>query len=112
VVDQILVAEIYDRLLRDDHALAVFTYLRGQNGADAEFMITDTMGKKEYKWARRRVPAGRRVLLELKLIEKVRDHRKGLPALRGRACRGRRLQRHPRSRSWEAENYDRTNKPT
>lgn len=79
VIGKIVKPEVFQRLLCDIHALAVFAYLDAENGANAEFMITDTMGRR-FGWPRRLVPSGRRALIELGLIERVRWHRKGVPA--------------------------------
>jgi Primase C terminal 1 (PriCT-1) len=70
----------YQVLAAKREMLGVFAFLVAENGPDSEFMIadglTDAMG-----WPRRIVPAARKMLLQLGLIECVRRPYPNVPGL-------------------------------
>jgi hypothetical protein len=67
-------------LVADVEVWGVCAYLMTENGPAAEFFIADGLGQAR-GWPRRLVPAVRRTLLSMEIIERVRPPRKGTPAL-------------------------------
>ena len=80
VMNHIISGPSFSALAADPAVLGVYSYLSAHNGRDAIFMIADGLGRAE-GWSRRLVPATRRTMLALNLIECVRPHAKGRPAL-------------------------------
>jgi len=73
-------SSIYARLAANTDALALWAHLSIENGPSATFYIADGLGKA-MGWPTRFVPAARKALLGIGLVECVRRHRKGAPAL-------------------------------
>lgn len=80
VMHNVIPRDAFSRLAAKPSILGVYTYLSAENGPGAEFMIADGLGPAR-GWPRRLVPAARRALLALNLIECVRWPTKGRPAL-------------------------------
>lgn len=80
VMHHIVEAPVWDGLVAQPEVLALFAYLSAENGADAEFMIADGLAEAR-NWPRRFVTEGRKRLLELGVIECVRQPKRGLAAL-------------------------------
>jgi hypothetical protein len=74
-------------------ALVLLTFLRGQNGPDAEFMIANGLAET-LGWQRKRLAATRRLLIELGYISEVR----AASSYRGAALYQWKLQTDGRSR--------------
>ena len=60
----------FKALAADPEVLGVFAFLSAENGTDAEFMIADGLADA-MGWSRRVVPAARKTLIELGLIERI-----------------------------------------
>jgi len=73
-------SSIYARLAANTDALALWAHLSIENGPSATFYIADGLGKA-MGWPTRFVPAARKALLDMGLVECVRRHRKGAAAL-------------------------------
>ena len=58
----------FDRLASDPKILGVVAFLAAENGPESEFMIADGLGAKR-GWPRSLVPAARRIMLELRVVE-------------------------------------------
>src|SRR5262249_3826906 len=67
-------------LIPDPQTWTVCSYLMIENGPSAEFMIADGLAAAR-GWPRRMVPEARRMLLEMGIVELVRPHGNGVPAL-------------------------------
>jgi hypothetical protein len=67
-------------LVRDTYAGALFIYLNLHEGPTAHFMVADGLGEK-LGWPTRRLPAARKALLDLKIIERLRGRAPGSPAI-------------------------------
>jgi hypothetical protein len=80
IMQHIVEAPVYGALIANTDALALFAYLSAENGPDAEFMIADGLGEAR-NWPRRFVPAARRALLAMGVIECIRPRGNGTPAL-------------------------------
>lgn len=80
VMNHIIGSTAFSALAADPAVFGVYAYLSAENGPGAEFMIADGLGPAR-GWPRRLVPAARRALLDLNLIECVRWPAKGRPAL-------------------------------
>lgn len=76
----IIEAPVYAHLKAAPNAMALFAVLSAENGDRAEFMVADGLGEAS-GWPRRLVPAARKKLLELGVIQCVRRPRKGTAAL-------------------------------
>jgi hypothetical protein len=75
-----LEGEQFDTLSRDPVALALFAYFSMHEGSGAVFMCADGLAHK-LGWSRRSIPAARRMLLDLRIIECVQNRGPGQPAL-------------------------------
>jgi hypothetical protein len=80
IMNHIVETEAYKTLTGKPYALALFAYLSAENGAASKFWITDSIGST-LGWPRRSVPAARKLLIDLGIIECVRPHGDGRPAL-------------------------------
>jgi hypothetical protein len=80
IVNNIIEAPQYEKLVANTDALALLAYLSAENGRAAEFMIADGLGKAR-GWPLRFVPSARKALLDLGLVECVLPARRGAPAL-------------------------------
>lgn len=70
----------FPALVANVEAWALCAYLMAENGPAAKFFIADGLGPAR-GWPRRLVPAARRALLSMDIIECVRPPTKGTPAL-------------------------------
>ena len=70
----------FDALIADPKLWTVCSYLMIENGPAAEFMIADGLAAAR-GWPRRMVPEARKALLELGVVELLRPHGVGVPAL-------------------------------
>lgn len=80
VVNQIVEGPQWAALTGNVEALALLAYLSAENRDVAEFMVADGLGEAR-GWPRRFVPAARRKLIELGIIECVRPRGDGKPAI-------------------------------
>jgi hypothetical protein len=80
VASALLQSRQWQALAADITALALFGYLSMSEGPGARFMLADGFAVK-LGWSRRSIPAARKTLLELRIIECVRPARRGAPAL-------------------------------
>jgi hypothetical protein len=80
IMNTIVEAHQYAALKADLAALGVFAYLSAENGLASEFMIADGLARAN-GWPRRVVPSARKTLLDLRIIECVRQPRKNSPGL-------------------------------
>jgi hypothetical protein len=80
IMNHVVESDAYATLKRDPYALALFAYLSAENGTKAQFWITDSLGPT-LGWPRRSVPAARRALLDLNIVECIREARKNAPAV-------------------------------
>lgn len=80
IVNHIVEAPVYSRLVANIEAMALFAYLSAENGPEAEFWIADGLAEAR-GWPRRFVPEARKALLDLGVIECVRPRRRGVPAV-------------------------------
>ena len=75
-----IAAEEIDCMACDQDAFFLLAFLRRYNGPWATFMCTNTLAAK-LGWTRYRLTEGRRRLIELGLLRRVRSAGKGQPAL-------------------------------
>jgi primase-like protein len=80
IMNTIVEAHQYEALVSNTDALALFAYLSAENGSASEFMIADGLGKAR-GWSRRFVPAARKALLDLQIVQCVRPRGKDAPAI-------------------------------
>ena len=70
----------YSKLIAEPQAMALAFYLSCENGPQAQFWIADGLGRK-HGWPYRLVPRARKILLDLGIVECVRQPRRGAPGL-------------------------------
>jgi hypothetical protein len=80
IMNNIVEAGQYAALVSNKDALALFAFLSAENGPGSKFMIADGLARAT-GWPRRFVPAARKALLSLGLVECVRPRGKNAPAL-------------------------------
>ena len=80
VMNNIVEAGQFEALKSDPELMGVFAVLSAENGPASTFMMANAWGDAN-GWPRRVVPAARRKLIELRLIECVRPPHKGVAAL-------------------------------
>jgi hypothetical protein len=80
IMRHIVEAPVYEALVANTGALALFAYLSAENGSDAQFMIADGLAGAR-GWPRRFVPTARHALLAIGVIECTRPRGNGKPAL-------------------------------
>jgi len=80
VIRHIVNASVFSALSKDPAVMGVFAYLSAENGSNAEFMLADGLAQAR-GWPRRIVPYARKTLLNLGIIECVRQRGKNTPAL-------------------------------
>ena len=80
VMNVIVGSDEYKALSSDPATFGVFAFLSAENGPSSTFMIADALGVAK-RWPRRLVPAARKKMLELRVVDCVRKPRKGVPGL-------------------------------
>ena len=80
VMNHIVQAPVYEGLVANLEAMALFAYLSAENGPDAEFMIADGLTEAR-GWPRRFVPKARKALIKMGIVECVREPKKGTAGL-------------------------------
>jgi len=80
IMSNIVEADAWVALKASLHAMALFAYLGGENGPEADFWIADGLAGS-LGWPRRAIQHGRRLLIEQGIVRCVRPPRPGQPAL-------------------------------
>lgn len=80
IMNHLIEGPQFDALTANQSAMALFAYLSGINSREATFWIADGLAGK-LGWSRRSIPEGRKTLLELGIVECVRQAGKNAPAL-------------------------------
>jgi hypothetical protein len=79
-MQHIIEGPVFDRLIADPELWTLCSYLMIENGPAAKFMVADGLAEAR-GWPRRLVPAARKALLDMQIIERIRPPKKGAPAL-------------------------------